>query len=77
MTKSSGRTLYTARKPSDRARAKSIKYFCILNSSGLLCESREQGGPMLFSSVAQAQAELRFHPVNFALIVPVTLTITD
>lgn len=72
-TKSSGRSSSPAQQREVIARAKSIDYFAILLPTGILAESKDQQGPMLFSDVSGAESELQFHPRHSATIVKITL----
>lgn len=52
-----------------------IKYFSLLDTEyNILYSSREQPGPMLFSTVAQAEAELRMRPRASAKVIPIILS---
>lgn len=77
MKKSVGHISSTAHKPKGTALVKNtiVDKFGILLECALLAESVQQEGPLLFSSEAGAEAELRFHPRLGARIVFVQLKI--
>lgn len=56
-----------------KAKYVELTRFAIMLPTGIFAESSQQGGPMLFSSVPQAESELRQHPRRGAIIIPVTL----
>lgn len=63
----------TAAKPLTR----SIEKYAILLATGILAESKEQEGPLLFSSRAQAESELRFRPRREATVVRLLIAFVD
>lgn len=51
-----------------------IQKYAILCPTGILAESREQEGPLLFSSRFQAEAELRCRPRQGAKVIHLLIT---